>query len=350
MKNKINVAELLKDCPSGMELDCTMYDDIRFYEITDDPIFPIRIKRIDGATITLTKYGGYADIGPSAKCVIFPKGKTTWKGFHRPFKEGDIVFVNDEYSDATFTYVAILKRIENNDSVFVHCFYNYDDDVFSTHEYLCDGYNTRFATEEEKQRLFDAIKANGYKWNEETKTLEKLENMDKANKAVFDANTQCCDIMNHLIKEESMEEIIKIDIPKGYEFAGVDDDKQQVVFEKVKSKYPKTYRECAEIVGFNIEEEPTIFGYKEELLDRFQKLLICRDAYWKIAGEQMDLGRPWNQDYDDRCFIIANNNGNIHTYEYHGTNNVILAFPTAEMRDAFLENFGYLIELCKELL
>lgn len=32
----------------------------------------------------------------------------------------------------------------------------------------------RFATEEEKQKLFDAIKSNGYKWNEETKTLEKL--------------------------------------------------------------------------------------------------------------------------------------------------------------------------------
>ena len=31
-----------------------------------------------------------------------------------------------------------------------------------------------FATEEEKQKLFDAIKDNGYKWNAETKTLEKL--------------------------------------------------------------------------------------------------------------------------------------------------------------------------------
>ena len=35
-------------------------------------------------------------------------------------------------------------------------------------------YHPRFATEEEKQKLFDTIKANGYKWNPETKTLEKL--------------------------------------------------------------------------------------------------------------------------------------------------------------------------------
>ena len=64
----------------------------------------------------------------------------------------------------------------------------------------------------------------------------------------------------------------------------------------------------------------------------------------------MGLGKPWNQDYDDICFIIANNNGNIHTYEYHGSDNVILAFPTKEMRDAFYENFKDLIEECKVFL
>ena len=64
----------------------------------------------------------------------------------------------------------------------------------------------------------------------------------------------------------------------------------------------------------------------------------------------MGLDEPWNQDYNDRCFIIANNDGIIHTYEYHGSNNVILAFPTKEMRDAFYENFKDLIEQCKELL
>lgn len=38
------------------------------------------------------------------------------------------------------------------------------------------------------------------------------ESIDKVNKAVFDANAQCCDIMNNLIKEETMEE--KEDEPK----------------------------------------------------------------------------------------------------------------------------------------
>ena len=45
------------------------------------------------------------------------------------------------------------------------------------------------------------------------------------------------------------EDSIIVDIPKGYEFAGVDDDKQQVVFEKIGCQYPKTYGECCEILG-----------------------------------------------------------------------------------------------------
>lgn len=39
---------------------------------------------------------------------------------------------------------------------------------------VCAKKDCCLATEEEKQELFQAIKENGYKWNAETKTLEKL--------------------------------------------------------------------------------------------------------------------------------------------------------------------------------
>jgi hypothetical protein len=32
-------------------------------------------------------------------------------------------------------------------------------------------------------------------------------------------------------------------------------------------------------------------------LEAFRKLLICRDAYWKIAGEQLELDKPWEPDW-----------------------------------------------------
>ena len=36
MEERINIAELLKECPKGMELDCTSYDNVSFDKISDD--------------------------------------------------------------------------------------------------------------------------------------------------------------------------------------------------------------------------------------------------------------------------------------------------------------------------
>ena len=88
---KINIAEILKGCPKGMELDCVIFDDVTLYRIDTSPEneYPIRIETKSGNFLDLTKYGTYSNI-EEAKCVIFPKGKTTWEGFQRPFKDGDI--------------------------------------------------------------------------------------------------------------------------------------------------------------------------------------------------------------------------------------------------------------------
>ena len=153
-------------------------------------------------------------------------------------------------------------------------------------------------------------------------------------------------------EQETMEYQIKINIPKGYEFAGIDDDNQQVVFEKIEYQYPKTYEECCVVLGTDCEN--LCLGYAEDLLDKLQSLLICRNAYWKIAGLQMGLGKPWEPDWKEsdgghRYCIINRSNNIIFVHEWLGEN-YILSFPTEEMRDAFFENFGHLIELCKELL
>lgn len=84
-------------------------------------------------------------------------------------------------------------------------------------------------------------------------------------------------------------------------------------------------------------------------LSKLEKLLICRDAYWKLAGD-------WKPDYDsgvDKFGIICYNGvisktGAMSHWERH--TNKILDFPTIEMRDVFFENFKDLIEQCKELL
>lgn len=174
MENKINIAELLKDCPQGMELDCLIFEGVTLYSIdTDiDNEHPIRIVT-NGYFFDLTKYGTYSNIA-EAKCVIFPKGKTTWEGFVPPyhFKDGDVIYFITENDNE---YIFIFK---NNTDNYIEA---YVDFAIITSKCSLDTlfYNDnikkqRLATEKEKQKLFDAIKANGYKWNEETKTLEKL--------------------------------------------------------------------------------------------------------------------------------------------------------------------------------
>ena len=96
-----------------------------------------------------------------------------------------------------------------------------------------------------------------------------------------------------------------------------------------------------------------------DLIDAFIRLKVCCDAYWKIAGEEMGLGKPWKPDWEnseERRYSIVNIEGDINLPETTLTKwvlkvtNKILVFPTIEMRDAFYENFKELIENCKELL
>ena len=93
-------------------------------------------------------------------------------------------------------------------------------------------------------------------------------------------------------------------------------------------------------------------GYKSELLCKLQVLFLCRDAYWQIAGEEMGLGKPWepawSTEYETK-YVIEVYRNKVRTNS-QGYSNTILAFPTAEMRDVFYENFKKEIEICKELL
>lgn len=102
-------------------------------------------------------------------------------------KNGDIVVMtNDEYMESR---IIIVDKVEQSYTG-IYKIYTYAeldmeyDDLFLEkdepgYSYDVNYYIFRLANEEEKQKLFDAIKANGYKWNSLTKTLEpKFKNGD----------------------------------------------------------------------------------------------------------------------------------------------------------------------------
>ena len=224
MENKINIADLLRDCPKGMELDCTLFEGLEFDGIVDNEYLPIRcrIKNPCGGynVCNFTKYGCWLDT-TFAKCIIFPKGKTTWEGFTPPcqFKDGDIV----ANQNGSGTWIGIYHEYDCLNETFTsYCYIRRDGTFYANSDRGHVYYKTRLATEEEKQKFFKVIKDNGYHWNNETKTLEKLvEPMFKINNIIRHkerkSNTRIVDIKDgNYIFENG--DIMPIYLQNDYEF------------------------------------------------------------------------------------------------------------------------------------
>ena len=164
----INIADILKDCPKGTELYSPICGNCKLLKIYNG----LGLDVINDADEVFNfSYDGRYNL--NGECCIFPsKDNRDWNTF-RPFKDGDII-AKDEFivifSHSKQSEVKVKEQI-----VYYHCYLRGSSHFKSTKDcgvgYISD---FRFATDEEKQKLFDAIKTNGYKWNAETKTLEKL--------------------------------------------------------------------------------------------------------------------------------------------------------------------------------
>lgn len=170
MENRINIAELLKDCPKGMELYSPIFGEVYLDKIRPHLAIVVTTDKEQGDFKEEFLYDGR--YGMNGECMLFPsKVETSWEGFHRPFKDGDIVTWEDRGS-----LVACIYKERKNTASFNHyiALYKGGLGIVINGEIALTDDELSFATEEERQKLFKAIKDNGYKWNAETKTLEKL--------------------------------------------------------------------------------------------------------------------------------------------------------------------------------
>lgn len=93
MEQKINIAELLKNCPEGMELYTPLFGSCKFVKVRDNDLIVVRLE--NDITRTFLSDGRCYDY-PDAECLLFPsKGKRTWEGFVPPskFKDGDVLAI-----------------------------------------------------------------------------------------------------------------------------------------------------------------------------------------------------------------------------------------------------------------
>ena len=169
MNENINLCEILKDTPKGTLLYTPLIGKVEFEESKYNSIY---VKH-NNVGWCFTSKGQYLNIEGS-ECLLFPsKDQRDWNKFQKPFKDGDILTTK---LGTIFIYRSSkLEEMSSKLKCYAHIAINFTDkpilydDEFAPYMSMCS-----FATEEEKQKLFQAIKDNGYCWDEETNTLKQL--------------------------------------------------------------------------------------------------------------------------------------------------------------------------------
>lgn len=165
------------------------------------------------------------------------------------------------------------------------------------------------------------------------------------------------------VKNNMKEEVKEIILPEGFVVDKIEDGR---IILKSKNKLD-SWKECVEYLKSKeslefIDNTSNIIGIKKirtiepesdrnilpggygEALLALSQLLICRNALW----ERLNWVPNWKSESQEKYCIV--NYRNVVSKMDTGSMNYILAFPTSEARDEFLDTFRDLIEQAKKLL
>ena len=149
MKDNINIAEILKDCPKGMKLYSPICGEVKFNEIDiDNERHPIALKSCRG-TINFAEDGHFCAAYDTAECMLFPSSEMRdWTKF---FKRGDVVIKDGGGMAAVFDGWANDTYTEFNTTVNLYC------DNNTGEEEVCTTLLFRKATEEERNQFIEKV-------------------------------------------------------------------------------------------------------------------------------------------------------------------------------------------------
>ena len=167
MENKINIAEILKDCPKGMELYSPIYGKVELLEVDSNYEYSITIVTGIERPGSFTTCGRFYENYPSAECLLFPSREMRdWTKF---FKRGDVVIKNGGGMAVVFDSWANDAYTEFNTTVNLYC------DNNTGEEEVCDTLLFRKATEEECKQFIEKVEwALKGKYNPETLQVEPV--------------------------------------------------------------------------------------------------------------------------------------------------------------------------------
>jgi hypothetical protein len=167
------------------------------------------------------------------------------------FKDGDILYcdANDSgENDDAFKYIFIFNKLEDGKYYYSHCHLG-GGEFYESKTYLVSGYPVRFATEVEKQKLFHAIKDNGYTWNADTKSLEELDEPKFKPGDVLVSELGNLVLLSHIDSEKIVhyhciirtnnsfyiEENPRVGVGKCYDCVLANEQQRQRMYDKIKS-------------------------------------------------------------------------------------------------------------------
>lgn len=146
MNEKLNLAEILKDCPTGTKFYTPVWGVVSFRKLLEDKNYAISIDTCSG-NVCLTKEGYYL-LRNDTECIIFPsKEQRDWSKFKvkklkfdpNTLKPFDRVLVRDDRNEKwqcnLFSYINII------------------DDIFYPYVAIATGYKYCIPYNEETEHL-----------------------------------------------------------------------------------------------------------------------------------------------------------------------------------------------------
>ena len=221
---ELNIAALLKNCPKDTKLYSPIFGNVWFQRVRDTGYATM----IDVTTSCNTEVNFYSNgkwnkYYSDSEVMLFPsKTQRDWNKFQRPIVDGDVVVCEPHQ------IFLVREWIEDNS---IECHIGYDFDTNDRYKGFV--MYDRIATEYESKRLFNMIEKDGYHWNPETKTLEKL----------FEPKFKVGDKVRHkVVNKNDVHEINRVH-DDSYEFVGFPYTipmKHQDKFELVPNKFDIT--------------------------------------------------------------------------------------------------------------
>lgn len=174
MENKINIAEILRDCPKDTKLYSPLFGEVELKTIQNDLNFPIVMEIVNeeyklmSKKVDFTKDGTFFEI-PNTECMIFPSQKMRdWSKF---FKRGDVaihsfngcgVLVEEWLDDSYTSFKASVFQLKKGG------FAKRDKRVLSIDDFV------KASDEQRDKFISDMEKFFGGKYNPETLQVEPV--------------------------------------------------------------------------------------------------------------------------------------------------------------------------------